>query len=139
MCVSIPLAIILTGLFLGETMSEPSSPAPSNAVLLDKAKSRMKEFESNPEAEFLREASIALDNVNQLLEHDAKVRAQLRADCLSAWLRLLAILDRSIDPKFDPKDLPETRVQAPADLNDNPKARAEFEKANAANRAKADY
>jgi hypothetical protein len=67
------------------------------------------------------------------------------------WLSLVAALDRHLDPKFNPNDLPELKVQPPPTSKgvmyppgvdpaviDDPKARAEYEKALAARQPKAD-
>jgi len=75
----------------------------------------------------------------------------VRRDGLALWLRLLHTLDQNLDPAFDPADVPATKVQPPpipgggvpppgadpATIPD-PKARAEYQKAVAANRAKAE-
>ncbi len=101
------------------------------------------------EPEHLREAYMALENVIPNQEPDAERRADVRTNCLSLWLHLLQILDRFVDPDFDIKDPPDTLVQPPptsggvlyppgADpaLIDDPKARAEYERAIIANRKK---
>jgi hypothetical protein len=121
-----------------------------NQEYLKKADEHAKEFEAQLEPEHLREASMALDSVSLAQEHDPRTRAQVRTDCLSSWLHLLQLLDRFLDPNFDPNDVPQRLVQPPptrgdvvyppgADpaLIDDPKARAEYEKAIAANREKA--
>lgn len=145
------LAIVLIGLFGVSAMSEQANAMPDNQASLRKAHTRIQEFEAKPEAERLREASLALSDVNLLQEQDVRIRSQVREDCLWGWLRLVDLVDRSIDPKFDPKDLPETTVQPPptskgvvyppgADpaLIDDPGARAEYEKARNAGRIKAE-
>ncbi len=123
-----------------------------NEKYLNAAQARAKEFEAEREPERLREAYMALENVILAQEHDPKTRGQLRTDSLSLWLHLLQLLDRFLDPNFNPEDVPEKLVQPPptsggivlrpgADpaLIDDPKVRAEYEKAIAANRAKADH
>ena len=83
-------------------------------------------------------------------EPDSEARTLVRSAALAAWLRLLALLDRSLDPAFDPKDVPEKLVDPPplpggvrlrpgADPSriPDPAARAQYEQAIAANRAKA--
>lgn len=123
-----------------------------NQKYLNEAQARVKEFEAELEPERLREAYMALEDVILVQETDPKSRARLRTNALSLWLHLLQLLDRFLDPKFNPEDVPEMLVQPPpttgdvvyppgADpaLIDDPKARAEYEKAIAANRAKADH
>lgn len=120
-----------------------------NEKYLKEAQTRVKEFEKESEPERLREAYMALENVVLEQEYDAKIRSRLRRECLTLWLEMVGILDRRIDPKFDPEDVPENLVQPPptskgvvyppgADpaLIDDPKAREEYEKAVAANNAK---
>lgn len=122
-----------------------------NQKYLKEAHTHTKEFETQLEPELLRSAYMALENVILAQENDPKLRAQLRMDCLFLWLYLLQLLDRFLDPGFNPNDVPEKLVQPPpipggvvlrpgADpaLIDDPKARAEYEKAIAANRAKAE-
>jgi len=121
-----------------------------NQKYLKETRERIKGFEKELEPERLREAYMALENVSLAKEHVPKTRAQLRTDTLSLWLGLLQILDHHLDPDFNPEDGPEELVQPPptsggvvlrpgADpaLIDDPTARAEYEKAIAANRAKA--
>ncbi len=120
-----------------------------NQKYLDDARGRIREFEAGLEPERLREAYMALENVSLAKEHVSKTRARLRTDSLSLWLGLLQILDHHLDPNFNPEDGPEELVQPPrtsdgvvyppgADpaLIRDPRARAEYEKAIAANRAK---
>jgi hypothetical protein len=117
---------------------------------LNQTSALAQEFETQSEPERLREAAEALANVALAPEHDLKTRIQVRTKCLKLWLHLLELLDRSLDPNFDPSDVPERLVQPPplpdgevlrpgADPSRIPDshARAEYEKAIKANRAKA--
>lgn len=124
-----------------------------NEKYLKEAREGIKDFQAEQEPERLREAYMAAENVNLAVEHRSAVRRHLRAECLSVWLRLLQLLDSHLDPSFDLDDLPDSAAQPPptsdgvlygpgADpaLIDDPKARAEYERAIAAARAKAsDY
>src|SRR5215204_32512 len=120
-----------------------------NKKYLKQAAELIKAFESEKEPERLNEASMALENVNLIQEYDAPTRHELRAESLALHLTLLQILDKYLDPKFDPEDVPSTIVQPrlsdgtvlrpgvdPAKIK-NPQDRAEYEKAIAENRAKA--
>jgi hypothetical protein len=120
-----------------------------NEKYLKEAQTHVKEFEKQAEPERLREAYMALENVVLEQEYDAKIRNRLRQNCLTLWLEMVAILDRRLDPEFDPEDVPQNLVQPPptskgvvyppgADpaLIDDAKAREEYEKAIAANNAK---
>jgi hypothetical protein len=122
-----------------------------NQRYLNEAQNRVKEFETEREPERLRESSMALENIVLAQEHDPRIRAELRSNSLSAWLHLLGIVDRFLDPNFKVEDKPESLVQPPsipggvvlrpgADpaLIPDPKARAQYERAIAANRANAD-
>jgi hypothetical protein len=73
-----------------------------------------------------------------------------RRDVLKAWFQVLATIDGSLDPKFNPDDVPEMSVSPPASggvsfppgvdpqaIRD-PQARADYEVALAKNRKKAD-
>jgi len=120
-----------------------------NQKYLKEAREHAKGFEDNLEPELLEQAYLALENVLLLEEDDPKIRGQLRTDSLYMWLHLIQLLDHSLDPDFNPDDVPERAVQPPptsegvvyppgADpaLIDDPRARAEYEKAIAANNAK---
>ena len=122
-----------------------------NQKYLDEARKRVKAFEAELEPERLREAYMALENVRLVMEHDPKARARVRSECLVEWLNLLQLLDRFLDPNFNPRDVPPKLAQPPptrsgvvypagADPNliDDPTARAQYEKAIQANRAKID-
>lgn len=127
-----------------------AKPMTENQTYLDEARQRAKGFETELEPERLREAYMGLENVVLVAEHDPKTRARLKSECLIEWLRLLQLLDRFLDTKFDPRDVPDELVEPPpipggavlrpgADpaLIHDPIARAEYEKAIAASRAKA--
>jgi len=122
-----------------------------NQKYLREAHTYTKEFETQLEPSLLRLAYMALENVILAQESDLKLRAQLRVDCLYLWLYLLQLLDRFLDPGFNPNDVPEKLIQPPPTtegvvyppganpaLIDDPQARAEYEEAIAANRAKAE-
>jgi hypothetical protein len=123
----------------------------TNQTRLDETDARIQQFDAELEPERLREAYMALENVDLSQEHDAASRARVRASALSAWLRLLHVLDRYLDPAFDPDEAVERNVQPPP-LPDgtllqpnadparipDPAARAAYEKALADNRAKAE-
>jgi hypothetical protein len=121
-----------------------------NQKYLSEAEAHEQEFEVELEPERLREAYMALEGVNLREGYDPTIHRQLRAKCLSVWLNLVQLLDRYLDPNFDPRDVPEKIVEPPpvqggvvlrpgADpaLIADPKARAEYKKAIATNREKA--
>jgi len=123
-----------------------------NQKYLNEAQVRTKEFEIELEPERLREAYLALENVTLAQENDPKTRGQVRTDALSLWLHALEVLDRFLDPKFNPQDVPQLGVQPPPTTGgivyppgadpaviDDPTARADYEKAVTANRAKAEH
>lgn len=92
---------------------------------------------------------MVLSNVVVVQEPNPETRRQLRKNCLATWLHMLQIVDRLVDPHFNPDDVPENLVQPPpttggvvyppgADpaLIADPAARAEYEKRIAANNKK---
>ena len=120
-----------------------------NKKYLKQAQQLINAFESEKEPERLNEASMALENINLIQEYDLPTRHRVRAECLALHLTLLQILDKYIDPNFNPEDVPVMVVQPrlsdgrvlrpgvdPAKISD-PQDRAEYEKAIAENRAKA--
>ena len=121
-----------------------------NQKNLHKADAALKQFETEMDPERLREAYLALENVIVVEERDSARRSSLRRDSLDLWLHMLDLIDRFLDPQFDPNDVPELRVQPPPDsdgktypagsdptLIKDPQSRAKYEKAIAANLAKA--
>jgi len=121
-----------------------------NEKYLKETQAYAKEFEAELEPERLSEAYRSLENVLWMQERDPKIRAQIRTNSLALWLHLLHTLDHFLDPHFNPKDFPEKLVQPPPTLEGvvyppgadpaligDSKERAEYEKAIAANRAKA--
>lgn len=120
-----------------------------NQKYLKEAETHVAEFEATLEAERLREAYMVLSNVVVVQEPNPETRRQLRKNCLATWLHMLQIVDRLVDPHFNPDDVPENLVQPPpttggvvyppgADpaLIADPAARAEYEKRIAANNKK---
>ncbi len=118
-----------------------------NQRYLREAGAHLQEFTAQSEPERLREAYMALENVILADEPDPAVRARVRGDCLALWLRLLQIVDRLLDPRFDIEAVPEKNVQPPANADgvvyppgadpariDDPVARREYTDAIAANR-----
>jgi len=120
----------------------------NNHKHLEEAQAYARRFEETLDAEQLRKAYLALENVS-LAQEPNYTRNALRADCLRMWLHLLALLDQRLDPQFDLEDTPDLQVQPPdtadgisyppgADpaLIDDPVARAAYEKAIRDNEAK---
>lgn len=148
---AISLAVFVLATLVPCSILTETKAMTDNQKFLDEVQVRVKEFEAELEPERLREAYMALENVSLVQETDPKSRTQLRTNALSLWLHLLQLLDRFLDSKFNPDDVPELLVEPPpmsggvvlrpgADpaLIDDPKARADYENAIAANRAKAD-
>jgi len=122
-----------------------------NQQFLMEAQAQVKEFEAKQEPESLSLAYQALENVTWVSEDNLEVRARLRTDSLLLWLEMLRLLDRLLEPDFDSADMPEKFVEPPpvpggvvlrpgadpAGIKD-PKVRAEYEQAIAANRTKAE-
>lgn len=120
-----------------------------NEKRLKRADELIRSFSSEKEPELLREASIELENVDFRRIHDKRLRDTQREQSLGLWLKLIRTIDGSLDPTFDPNDVPPLNVAPPplkngtklwpgADpaLIDDPKAREKYEKAIKENRAK---
>lgn len=142
-------AIVLPAALFAAAPPMEAKPVTNNQRYLNEAQAHIKEFESGLDPQRLRDAYMSIENVILPQEPDLKTREQLRKSALSVWLHLLQILDRFVDPNFDPDDVPEDLVQPPkttggvvyppgADpaLIADPAARAEYEKAIEANRKK---
>lgn len=137
--IAISVAAVIAG---GKTMGD-------NEKKLKAARSLVQAFESEKEPERLNEAARALQSVNLRREYDAVKRHELRAHCLATWLQILQIIDSNLQPNFDQRDVPPKSVQPPPTSSgvvyppgaapaviDDPKARAEYEKAVKENREK---
>jgi hypothetical protein len=146
-----PAALVGAAAVIAASILTRAEPMAENREYLQEAQGYAKAFESQLEPELLGSAYMALENVVLAREEDPKLRAKLRSDCLALWLYLLQLLDRYLDPGFDPQDVPDKLVEPPelpggivlrpgADPAriDDPQVRADYEQAIAANRAKAE-
>jgi hypothetical protein len=145
-------SITASGLDNGQpfpSINTMDKPMKNNEKNLSDAQSMFNRFATEREPDLLRDSYMTLDNVNLTLEGDESTRNQYRAKSLELWLQLLQLLDQLLDPNFNPDDEPVTLVTPPSTPGgvtyrpgvdpakiDDPKARAEYEKAIAANRIK---
>lgn len=118
---------------------------------LDEARAHTAEFEQSRDPASLSEAFLELENAGAVAIGNG-VPVTFRREVLVQWLGLLRLLDESIDPDFDPDDMPGLTVDpprsadgvahrpgvAPARIKD-PDARARYEAAIEANQEKARY
>jgi len=131
------------------TLPATSEPTMTNAKHLKEARTHTEDFEKTNDPETLRDAYMALENVSLVDEPDPSAQRALRTETLRLWLQMLAILDKLLDPKFDPDVAPELSVQPPptkggvvfppgADPSviDDPLARERYAKEIEANNAK---
>lgn len=122
--------------------------ATENATMQDTDKSLQdavtlaRQFEATQEPEYLRQAGLALEGVDPAVAPEASARLRLRQDTLLHWLGLLRLSHRAQDPAFDPAQVPALGVTPPRTRDgvayppgvdpariDDPRARAEYEKA----------
>jgi lipoprotein-anchoring transpeptidase ErfK/SrfK len=78
-----------------------------------RAAAQLAEFEQKKEPFCLQAASDLLERIDLAKEADAMKRLTLRRETLETWLALLALIDRNLDPNFNPQDLPSTGVAPP--------------------------
>lgn len=107
-------------------------------------------FEQQKEPQRIQDAGDRLREVRLADESDPQKQRVLRKDTLVLWLSLFAAIDGSLDPQFDPKDVPQVRVQPPRSdgvvfppgvdpsLLKDPAARSEYERIIAENDKKAE-
>lgn len=120
-----------------------------NHQYISEAKALTKAFDDEKEPERLREAYLALENVDIYQEPKQKMRNLLRLECLSAWLNMINTMDGSLDKDFDPNAPVEMQVQPPPTSDgtkfppgtdpariDDPEAREKYEKAIKVNQEK---
>lgn len=78
-----------------------------------RAAAQLAEFEQKKEPLCLQAASDLLEGIDLAKEPEAMKRLVLRRETLQLWLALLALIDRNLDPNFNPKDLPSVSVIPP--------------------------
>jgi lipoprotein-anchoring transpeptidase ErfK/SrfK len=78
-----------------------------------RAAAQLAEFEQKKEPLCLQAASDLLERIDLAKETDAMKRLALRRETLETWLALVALIDRNLDPNFNPQDLPSTGVAPP--------------------------
>jgi lipoprotein-anchoring transpeptidase ErfK/SrfK len=78
-----------------------------------RAAAQLAEFEQKKEPFCLQAASDLLERIDLAKEADAMKRLALRRETLETWLALVALIDRNLDPNFNPQDLPSTGVAPP--------------------------
>lgn len=122
-------------------MSRATSEAARNIVA----------FEASKNVQSLVAAADSLQGIDLAVERDTAQRLALRKDALRTWLTLLAAIDRHLDPRFDPADVPEVKLIPPRsgdvalpagaspDRIADPQARQAYEAAIKRNDAKAAY
>jgi hypothetical protein len=112
LCRSGKILLLLSWVMLlpckGETMNE-------NQKYCSKADKLINEFEKNNDPQLLDEADESLENVLIMEEKNPDIRKELRMSSLNLWVRLVGILDRLIDPAFNPDDVPSRIVSPPED------------------------
>lgn len=136
-------------IFVGILKIKRTQNMSENSKLLKEVRSLIDEFEKEKEPERLREAFLILERLDLAQESNQVKSRRVRAECLIEWLTMINLLDQNLDPGFNPNDQLETRIQPPRTSSgvlyppgtdpkfiDDPKARAEYEKAIALNREK---
>jgi hypothetical protein len=115
-----------------------------------KAAARIHAFQTRREAELLEEAADFLQAVVVSDGLYPEPRRKLRAEVLELWLRLFNAIDTTLDPHFNPDDVPYVAVMPPPDgdtryppgvdpaMIKDPAARTEYEHRIAQNRQKAE-
>lgn len=122
-----------------------------NQKYLTEAKQYATLFIETKDPDFLKQAYETLSGVEVLCEQAPDFRLELRAMSLKAWLKLIVFLDESLDPEFNPDDVPSLLVEPPVASDgvihrpgtdpvkiSDPDKRAEYEKAIIMNRKKAE-
>ena len=120
-----------------------------NTQYIAEAKSKIERYEKDREPEHLRQAALALQNVDLKAETEWLLKAQTRLTCLTYWVTILQLLDYNLEPDFDPNEIIPMNVIPPHDnsierlpsgadpkLIKDPKARADYEQKIEANRLK---
>jgi hypothetical protein len=127
---------------------EPVSPMDPNTQHLAQAQAHARLFHQTVDTEELRRAALALEGVT-LSAPPPAAEAAMRRDGLRAWLLLLELIDRHLDPAFDVSRTPDLQVQPPESADGSshppgadpaliadPRARAAYEQATRENDAR---
>lgn len=83
-----------------------------NASIVE-ARGMLAEFEKQKNPDRLEGAGDRLQQIVLADQPDLDERRALRREALLTWLALVATIDASLDPRFDPDDLPSLRVEPP--------------------------
>jgi hypothetical protein len=78
-----------------------------------RAAAQLAEFEEKKEPLRLQEAADLLEGIDLAKEADAMKRLVLRRETLETWLALVALIDKNLDPNFNPQDVPSVSVIPP--------------------------
>lgn len=78
-----------------------------------RAAALLAEFEKEKDTEKLQAAADLLVEVDLSKEAEGLKRLALRREALQLWLKLLAGIDKNLDPRFDPNDRPMVSVEPP--------------------------
>ena len=145
------LVISIAALAAGGALSPAQTGAKRKAMsdITARAAALVAEFEKEKDPEKLQGAADQLVEVDLAQEEEGLKRLALRQETLQLWLRLLAAIDKNLDPRFDPNDRPRVSVTPPpsggaqyppgADPSviKDPQARKQYEAAIKQNRDKA--
>jgi hypothetical protein len=82
-----------------------------------RAAAQLAEFEQKKEPLCLQTASDLLEATDLAKETDAMKRLVLRRETLETWLALVALIDKNLDPNFNPQDMPSVSVIPPRSGN----------------------
>jgi len=106
------------------------------------------DFERLKDVQILEDEADRLQGIGLADEKDPMKQRALRKDTLHGWLALFGAIDAALDPRFDPKDLPQVRVSPPVSegihyppgvdpsVLKDPAARAEYQRKIAENERK---
>jgi len=109
------LAISMVALAAGGALSPAQTGAKRKAMsdITARAAALVAEFEKEKDPEKLQGAADQLVEVDLSKEEEGLKRLALRRETLELWLKLLAAIDKNLDPRFDPNDQPRVSVSPP--------------------------
>src|SRR5580704_3388176 len=105
-------ALASVGLLLCQPNPKSKENTKSMFVQVEKAAAEIAAFEKNRATEHLQSAMHTLEDVN-FSAFDSTQRRKARNQLAKTWLSLLSVIDRSLDPAFDPAASPERGVIPP--------------------------
>ena len=129
---------LTVGCIIAHATCTPSSSQEIPPEPIDKVDRRLEEFEKTKQVELLMAAKRVMERVSHPAAERGGNPVQARQQQTKWWLKFFSIIEKNLDPKFDPNDVP-SRGSMIGLPNMDPFQRAEYEAARERNEEKSKY